>query len=509
MPVTHSDTKGPPPSADSKHSAVAGSDVLSRRLAAGFAWVSLIALAMCIVLDVLLGAVETSVQTMQSEEAAIRNGLALATAVREQYIHQAHVLIERSAGHMDHYPQAFEAVQSRARSLRARLPTSEHARIDQVLEDSRRLDELFRTELLPAIQRPDLENVLRQHHDTLQRLSAHAVEQADALARAAEVGMATEHFRAMRSSRLGLFLGATCMVLIVVLSVAYTRRLRQSLLAPLASLSAAAERFGRGEFEQRVGAVGEGELQAVADAFDRMVHELQQRERRLLDAERMAVVGQFAAGIAHELNNPIGVIRGYLKTMKPSQSPEMLGEELKILDDEAAACQRIAEDLLAFARPGQLQRAWVAIDELLRTSVQRFTDSGQAKARTIQVAAASAQLFADAGRIRQVLLNLLGNAVQAGPVEQVIEVSGGPSIDGRHYEFSVSDRGAGVSEADKLRIFEPFFSLRDGGAGLGLAVCHGIIAAHGGRIAVEDRAEGGATFRVSLPFEAARPEVTQ
>jgi len=509
MPVTHSDTKRLPPSADSTRPRVAGSNVLSRRLAAGFAWVSLIALAMCIALDVLLGAVEVSVQTMQSEEEAIRDGLALATAVREQYIHQAHVLIERSVRHMDHYPQAFEAVQSRARSLRARLPSSEHARIDQVLEDSRRLDELFRTQLLPAIQRPDLDNLLRQHHDALQRLSAHAVEQADALARAAEAGMVTEHFRAMRSSRQGLLLGAACMVLITVLSVAYTRRLRQSLLAPLASLSAAAERFGRGEFEQRVGAVGEGELQAVADAFDRMVHELQQRERRLIDAERMAVVGQFAAGIAHELNNPIGVIRGYLKTMKPSQSPEMLSEELKILDDEAAACQRIAEDLLAFARPGQVQRTRVAIDELLRTTAERFTDSGQAKGRTIQVAATAAELFADAGRIRQVLLNLLRNAVQAGPIEQAIEVIGAPSTDGRSYEFAVSDRGAGVSEGDKVRIFEPFFSLRDGGAGLGLAVCHGIIAAHGGGIAVEDRSEGGATFRVTLPFEPGSPAVTQ
>lgn len=509
MPVTHPDTDELPLSADSVSPRVAGANVLSRRLAAGFASVSLIALAMCIVLDVLLGAVETSVQTMQSEEEAIRDGLALATAVREQYIHQAHVLIERSAGHMDHYPQAFEAVQSRARSLRARLPGSEHGRVDQVLEDSRRLDELFRTELLPAIQRPDLDNVVRRHHDALQRLSAHAVEQADALARAAEAGMASEHYRAMRSSRLGLLLGAACMVLIVLLSVAYTRRLRQSLLAPLASLSAAAERFGRGEFEQRVGAVGEGELQAVADAFDRMVHELQQRERRLLDAERMAVVGQFAAGIAHELNNPIAVIRGYLKTMKPSQSPEMLSEELRILDDEAAACQRIAEDLLAFARPGQVQRTRVAIDELLRTTAQRFTDSGQAKGRTVRVAATSAQLFADAGRIRQVLLNLLQNAVQAAPTEQPIEVSGAPSTEGRSYEFAVSDRGAGVSEADKLRIFEPFFSLRESGAGLGLAVCHGIVAAHGGRIAVEDRSDGGTTFRVSLPVEPGTSEETQ
>lgn len=507
MPVTQSDTKSSASSRDLTSPARPGSNVLSRRLAAGFALVSLVALAMCVVLDVLLGAVETSVVTMQAEEQSIRDGLSLAAAVREQYIHQAHVLIERSDAHMAHYPRAVEAVQSKARSLRSRLPESEHWRIDEVVEDSRRLDAVFRSQLLPAIHRRDLEEVLRAQHDALQRLSGHAVSQADALARAAEAGMAAEHHRAMRSSRLGLALGASCMLLIVVLSVVYTRRLRQSFLTPLASLVAAAERFGRGEFGQPAGTVGEGELQAVADAFDRMVHELQLRERKLLDAERMAVVGQFAAGIAHELNNPIGVIRGYLKTMKPSQPPDMLRDELKILDEEAAACQRIGEDLLAFARPGQIQRAWFAIDELLRSTVQRFTDSGQAKGRPVLIKAAPAQVFADAGRLRQVLLNLLRNAVQAGPVDAPIEVEGALTKGGGHYDLTVSDQGPGVSESDKLRIFEPFFSTHDGGSGLGLAVCHGIITAHEGSIGAEARPERGTTFRVSLPIGPGQREV--
>lgn len=508
MPVTHPDTRASAPSRDSTSPTLPGSNVLSRRLAAGFALVSLVALAMCVVLDVLLGAVETSVVTMQSEEEAIRDGLALATAVREQYIHQAHVLIERSDAHMAHYPRAFEAVQSRARSLRERFPPSERGRIAEVVEDSGRLDALFRKELLPAIHRPELAEVLRKQHDALQQLSGHAVRQADALARAAEAGMAAEHHRAIRSSRLGLVLGATCMLIIVVLSVAYTQRLRRSFLAPLASLTAAAERFGRGEFQQPAGTVGEGELQAVADAFDHMVLELQLRERKLVEAERMAVVGQFAAGIAHELNNPIGVIRGYLKTMKPSQPAEMLSDELKILDEEAAACQRIAEDLLAFARPGQLQRAWFSIDELLRSTVQRFSASGQAKGRRLLIRAEPARIFADAGRLRQVLLNLLRNAVQAAPIDEPIEIDGVFSSSRTHYEWTVSDRGTGVADADKQRIFEPFFSTHAGGSGLGLAVCHGIVAGHGGQISAEDRSERGTTFRVSLPTGPSPCEVT-
>ena len=479
------------------------SGVLSRRLAAGFAAVSFVALAMCLVLEALLGTVESSVGEMQSGEATIREGLALATAAREQYIHQAHMLIEQTDGHMDHYPQWLERVQSGAQALRARLPASEHWRIDAVIKDSIALDSLFRRELLPALGRPDFALVVRQNHDQLERLSADALFHADALARSAEAGMAHEHHRAIRASRWGLLAGAGGMLLVVLLSVLYTARLRRSLLTPLASLVSAAGRFGQGEFSTRVGRIGEGELQAVADACDHMAVELQAREQRLLAAERMAVIGQFAAGIAHELNNPIGVIRGYLKTMNPTQPADMLKEELQILDEEAAACQRIAEDLLAFAAPRGLNREPTRVDEVLGSAVQRLVDSGEAQGHEISVATAPAVLLADAGRLRQVIFNLLRNALQASPPGSPIEVTGEAAPDEGSYIFSVADRGPGVRDEDKPRIFEPFFSKHIGGSGLGLAVCHGIIAAHGGRITVEDRCGPGAVLKVYLPLSVA------
>lgn len=311
--------------------------------------------------------------------------------------------------------------------------------------------------------------------------------------------MAHEHHRAIRASRWGLLAGAAGMLLVVLLSVLYTARLRRSLLTPLASLVTAAGRFGQGNFETRVGRIGEGELQAVADACDHMALELQAREQRLIAAERMAVIGQFAAGIAHELNNPIGVIRGYLKTMKPTQPPDMLRDELQILDEEAAACQRIAEDLLAFASPKDVQRGWARVDELLAASVQRFIDSGEARGHAIPLSVQRHELFVDSGRLRQVILNLLRNAVQASPEGAPIEVAGRLRADGRHYVLSVADRGGGVRDEDKRKIFEPFFSKHDGGSGLGLAVCHGIIVAHGGTISVQDRVDHGAILEVSLP----------
>ncbi len=506
LPVTEPDTNAGD-AARLRSARVPGSPILARRLAAGFALVSAVALAMCVVLEVLLGTVQSSVAKMQAGEAAIRDGLALATAVREQYIHQAHMLVERNAGHMDHYPAWVQKVRTGATSLRARLPPNEHWRIDRVIANSAELDELFRNTLFPAMERPDFADVIREHHGQAERLSAGAVVQADALARSAEAGMAHEHHHAIRASRLGLAAGAFGMLLIVALSVMYTRRLKNSFLSPLAALVSAANRLGKGEFGTRVGKIGEGELQAVADACDHMIVELRARERRLLQAERMAVVGQFAAGIAHEINNPIGVIRGYLKTMKPSQPPEMLREELQILDEEAAACQRIAEDLLAFARPGEVTKSWIPVDEVLRSVVQRFLESGEANGHPIAVALQPARIFADAGRLRQVMSNLLRNAVQASPRLEPIDVEGALAADGCLYRFCVMDQGPGVRDENKARIFEPFFSMHNGGSGLGLAVCHGIVAAHGGTISVEDRARGGAVLQVSLlvdSVEAAR-----
>ena len=281
-------------------------------------------------------------------------------------------------------------------------------------------------------------------------------------------------------------------------------RLRKAVLKPLALIADSARRFGAGDFTVRVGAVGQGELQSVADAFDRMLDEISARERRVLASERMAAIGQLAAGVAHEINNPIGIIRGYLKTMGPESPADALRDELRILDEEAAACQRIAEDLLAYSRTPDLRLRLTAIDELLRESVRRFEEADARGRDRITVQAEPHTMAVDGGRIRQVLLNLLRNAAQVSPADTPIEVTGARR--GEAYEIEVADRGPGVKPEDCARIFEPFFSQRADGSGLGLAVCQGIVRAHGGAIDVEARPGGGAILRVLLPEGAAERE---
>lgn len=471
--------------------------VIGRQLITGFALVSLVALAMCGVLSVLLSDVAHAAQSMRDGEKDVRESLALAMAVREQYIHQAHTIVEGNHSHLTHYRKWVDRVNEHAAALQRALPAEDSALVVRVLDESRELDRVFGEQLVPALDRGD-SDALRTVHRVLERLSVQAATDADALAGRAESRMASEHTKAMTATHRGFATSMACMLLVVLFSVSYTRRIRRAVVEPLNSLVAAAIRFGQGDFTAGVGRIGGGEFESVSWAWNRMLEKLREREDRIVQAERMAVIGQLAAGVAHEINNPIGVIRGYLRTMSPEDAPDTLREELKILDDEAAACQRIAEDLLAFARDEELSTSPVSMDELLCETARRFSESGEAGVQGVEVDAESATILADGRRLRQVVLNLLRNAVQAAPDGSPVEVSG-RRLPGHSYEIRVLDRGSGVAEPDVRRIFEPFYSKRDGGTGLGLAVCSGIVRAHGGEIRVERRPGGGSAFCVILP----------
>ncbi len=471
--------------------------VIARRLALSFASVSIVSVAMCGMLIAIIGQVAGLVANMQTQETAIRESLVLATAVREQYIHQAHWIIEHDRDHLEHYEEWVERVRRGAGTLKPLLPEGERWRVEQLLDDSNALDDVFRDILVPAVNRGDATAVVR-HHKQVDELSQRATQQADYIARTAEHDMAMDHTSATRAARLGLLTGVTCVLLVLGLSVLFTIRLRRAVLEPLQVLAAQARKFGSGDFSSRVGPVGEGELRAVSTAFDTMAEELQAREAQLIETERMAAIGQLAAGVAHEVNNPIQVIRGYLKTMGPDTPPEVLGEELKILDEEAAACQRIAEDLVAFARVPELRRDHTDMERLLRESVNRFGETEEGSKQPIRLTVEPGRTLADGGRLRQVVRNLLVNASSFSESGQPIDVVGRLLATGG-YEIAVSDRGPGIAAGDQAKIFEPFFTKRAGGSGLGLSVCIGIARAHGGTIEVENNPGGGATFRVKIP----------
>ncbi len=478
---------------------------LARQLAVGFGTVSVVAIAMCAFLLSIVGDVSNLVSGMRHDEHAIRQGLELATAVREQSLHLAHALIEADASHVAQYEAWHQQVAQRAEALASMIDAGERSRLAILEETTARLHTLFVDQALPAFRGGDLETGRRLHRE-IETLGQRAAEQADALARSVEARMAHAHVLATDSTRRGMLVGGACVLLVLALSVRYTLRLRAAVLRPLVVLTDAARRFGRGDFAQPVGPVGDGEFAALAQAFDRMSEELARREAQLVQSERMAAIGQLAAGVAHELNNPIGIIRGYLKTMTPEGDSQTLRAELAILDEEAAHCQRIAEDLLSYARTSELTLTPVDMRDFLDGTARRFGDGPLGAGRSIEVDVDRARLDVDATRLRQVVLNLLSNAAQAGPPDTPIRLRG-RAHDAR-YVIEVEDDGPGVPPEDRQRVFEPFFSRRRGGSGLGLSVAAGIVRAHHGTIEAVEAARGG-HFRVVLPRPTSAPSELQ
>lgn len=469
---------------------------ISSQLAIAFGGVSVVVLAMCAMLLVEVRAVSDLVSDMQRSEAAVRQSFELAAAVREQYIHMAHGVVEGDRSHVDHYITWHQRILDRVRTLEGIAPASERWRIEQVASLSEGAHVRFMESLLPAVERQDRPTIVAEHR-LIQRDTQLASEHADAIATAIESRMADTHRAATNATARAFLMGAMCVTFVVGLSIFFIIRLRRAVLVPLRKLAEAAQVFGEGDASFRVGPVGRGELLAVARAFDRMAEEISNRQAQILKSERMAAVGRVAAGIAHELNNPIAIIRGYLKTMEPTGDVETLGEELRILDEEAERCQRIAEDLLTYARPKELHYEAVEMKPLLDEVAERLASTTEDAGVHLAVQASEGRIEGDPLRLRQVFLNLLLNAQQASPPDGPIEIVGRSLPEG--YEVSIADRGRGITEDDRRHIFEPFFTTRGDGTGLGLAVVHGIVRAHQGEIEVNAREGGGTTFTIRLP----------
>ncbi len=466
---------------------------IGRRLAISFSVVSLLAAVLSIVNVLLMGRLAGSIAQMQDDEHTIRAGLDLAKAVREQYIHAAHNIGQGDRSHLDHYSAWVARVEKDARRLSKIAPRDEQHRLARIIDASREFDVTFRRTILPAIERGDAIAV-RNAHAQVEPLIGRAADDADALAQRFEQRMSHAHVSSTGMTRLGLSVSAVGILLIVLFAVFSTFQIRRAVIEPLARLARAAVEIGKGQFGAYVGEIGDGEFRELGQAFDRMSAELQRREAQLVQSERMAAIGQLAAGVAHEINNPIGVIRGYLRTMLPDAADPQLREELQILDEEAAACQRIADDLLAYARLPELNKQPVAIHELIEDVLRRIRSTHEEAPVTLQASVEPGLIEADPVRLRQVVSNLVKNAIEAGSAE--VEVVGEQSQG--TYRVRVLDRGPGIPEDQRERVFEPFFSGR-GGTGLGLPVCLGIAKAHGGTIVALPRAGGGSELVVTVP----------
>jgi len=228
--------------------------------------------------------------------------------------------------------------------------------------------------------------------------------------------------------------------------------------------------------------------------------------RRLLQAEKMAAVGQLAGGVAHEINNPLGGILAFAQLMSQDERSESDRESLRLIADAAVRAKRIVESLLRFSRRprederGAVDLAKVAEDALFLMQAQ-LKDGHVEIERSLEAAIA----VGNGNQLQQILVNLLVNALQAIGNRGRIRVTTGPGAPGR-VRAAVSDDGPGISPDIAGRIFEPFFTTKPEGqgTGLGLSICYRIAEEHGGSIRHEPVPGGGACFILEIPAAAKR-----
>jgi len=326
---------------------------------------------------------------------------------------------------------------------------------------------------------------------------------------------------------------------ILLISVSAGWLLHRLVYLPLGDLAKGANRLASGDFDKPIPVRGEDEFGSLAQSSNTMMaalkksrqelqewvqtleHKVRERteELRLAEAEvargeKLASIGQLAAGIAHELNNPLTGVLTFTSLMR-KKTPEgsQDAEDLDLVIRETRRCATIIRRLLDFAREKPPEKDRVDLNGLIEETV-RFVERSAALQHveiTTRLDGDLPELYVDGDLIKQVLMNILVNAQQA------IEGPGAIVVTSRLYaarrlpsygneplpvvEIAISDTGCGISKANLQRIFDPFFTSKEvgKGTGLGLSVSYGIVKAHGGEIEVESTVGEGTTFRVFLP----------
>jgi len=243
-------------------------------------------------------------------------------------------------------------------------------------------------------------------------------------------------------------------------------------------------------------------LRHIAEHIGTVVMRLEQSQRAVLRAEQLAAVGQMAAGMAHELRNPLTAMKILIQAATDRGPPASVeGRDLAVLEDEIARLEHLVQAFLDFARPPQIEKRSFELREVLLKTVSLV--SARAELQGVQIACELPEepvpIEADVGQIKQVVLNLLLNALDALRAGGTLWLRlKRPGPDG-WITMEVADTGCGLPADLGPRIFEPFVSTKETGIGLGLSISKRIIEAHGGQIIAENRPGGGALFAISLP----------
>jgi two-component system NtrC family sensor kinase len=299
--------------------------------------------------------------------------------------------------------------------------------------------------------------------------------------------------------RVLLISGAT-----ILLAILIAIPLARSITRPLTVLAAATRKVAHGDWSVRVPVFGQRETRILAQSFNTMVETLEEAQDQLVQQEKLASVGQLAAGVAHEINNPLGSVLLYADILR-KETPEdnrQQQEDLKMIMTEATRCKTIVNDLLNFARQNEVLAQETELNSLLRELVIEVDKQEifQGIELVTDLAPDLPTIEADPLQLRQVFLNLMKNAAEAMPDGGRLTLRTWRGSGTGSVTLEVQDTGIGISEDNMRKIFTPFFTTKPigKGTGLGLAIIYGIVKMHRGQIAVESEEGKGTTFTITF-----------
>jgi two-component system NtrC family sensor kinase len=334
------------------------------------------------------------------------------------------------------------------------------------------------------------------------------------------VGVLEQKYVDMERRAVLAFLAITVLGSMVALALGYLISWRISV--SMRKLAVASEQLAHGNLDAKVEIRSHDELRELADAFNFMAAALKKRDekvrefttRRIMESERLAHIGQLAAGVAHEINNPLqGIVTYSHLLLERSSAGNGTRESLEKIVKQANRCRDIIRGLLDFARQRKPEKRLCSVNRVLEECISLVDD--QALFHNIRVIKHLSpdlpQVLMDPSQIQQVFMNMIINAAEA------MNGTGQLTLTTRHVpedsavEVQFTDSGHGIKEEDLDRIFNPFFTTKEvgHGTGLGLAISYGIVKEHKGAITVESEEGQGATFIIRLPVTSSDKEIIE
>ena len=341
------------------------------------------------------------------------------------------------------------------------------------------------------------------------------------------VGQLERTYTTIRDRVVLSFIGIAAIGFIIILAITYYEIGR--ITRPIGEMVAATRNIAAGRFDHQVQTKGQGEIAFLAESFNTMLTSLRQSkadleewgrtledkvkqrseelvamQARVAQSERLASLGMLAAGVAHEINNPLGGILSLTAlTLESMDRDHPDRENLEEVVKQTERCRDIVRGLLEFSRQSSMSAEWIDLNKALQETLALITR--QALFFNIEVVKRLDDrlpaVLGDASQIQQVLMNILMNAAQAMNEQGVLTIATRRGPRNGFVEILISDTGGGIPPDQLRQIFDPFFTTKESGqgTGLGLSIAYGIVARHGGTIAVESEVGKGSTFTIRLP----------